>query len=173
MNDDPEGAAFTSAQLRQLVGLVFKRPCLLRLLAERCDLDDDFDRHLLCIEFPYAIAYDEVMRRHDGDPSGVEYRRSDRNSWAFVLPDASEPGCHRIQYFDEHGFSSHHGCETVERAVDTMVSEGFCVRDDGALDRVGSCATFKRGTEVAGLIQLLNRKVISMAEFNERRALLA
>jgi len=167
-----EEPTFTQAQLTRLESLEFKRPCLVRLLAERCDLADEFHRHLLSIEFDPAVSYDLVMRAHGGDPSGVEYRRDDRESWAFVLPDASQPGMHRIQYFDQHGFSSHHPCESVAKAADTMVTEGFRVRDDGALDRIGCLASFKRGTEVASLIQLLNRSVITMSEFNERRALL-
>lgn len=167
MTDEPP---FTQAQLTLLQSLEFKRSSLVRLLAERCDLADEFHRYLLSIEFAPAVAYDQVMRAHGGDPSGVEYRREDRESWAFVLPDASQPGMHRIQYFDEHGFSSHHPCDSVATAVDTMVSEGFQVRDDGALDRIGCLASFNLGMETASLIQLLNRNAITMSEFNERRA---
>lgn len=46
------------------------------------------------IQEPFA----RIMERHTGDPSGVEHKHKAREQWAFVLPDASEPGRWRIQY---------------------------------------------------------------------------
>jgi hypothetical protein len=39
-------------------------------------------------------AYCHIMARHDGDPSGIEFRHVAFLRWAIVLPDASGAGAH-------------------------------------------------------------------------------
>lgn len=158
---------FSQAELEQLQGLSFKRKGIERLLSDRSDLECEFHRYLLRMAAPNAIAYDRIMRKFDGDPSGVEFKAGSRDAWAFILPDASEPGRMRVQYFDRSSFFSHHPYDTVAECVDNMVSEGYVLEDAGALDRVSDSAEWRRGVEVAGLIQRLNAKQITHQEFND------
>lgn len=157
----------TEADLQKLRDLPYKTPFLERLLAERCSLDDDFHQHLLQITAPKAMAYNAIMVRFNGDPSGIEFSTKDRQKWAFVLPDASEPGRHRIQYFDERSFFSHHPYDTVTEAVLAMVTEGYEIEDAGALDRVSATETWRKGTAVAAIKMKLDRGLISWKEFTE------
>lgn len=163
---------FTHGQLAALSALEYKTPYLERLLAERADLDDDFCRHLFEITEDEALAYNRVMCAHDGDPSGVEHKHHERRSWAFVLPDASEPGKHRVQYFDHRGFYSHQPYDSMAQAAQAMVAEGYHMADPGALDRLAGTQEWLRGTEVAALVQLVNARRITLTEFNERVAAL-
>ncbi len=158
---------FTQAELDQLRALEFKRPYLVHLLSKERNLSNEFHRYLLRNAAPGAILFDTIMRRFGADPSGVEFRNKSRDAWAFVLPDASEPGRHRVQYFDRTGFFSHHPENTVAACVDTMVSDGYVVEDAGALDRLSVTDDWRRGTEVAGLMQRLNSRQITFAEFRE------
>lgn len=153
--------------LQQLRDLPYKTPYLTRLLEERASLEDDFHQHLLQIATPRALSYNEIMVRFNGDPSGVEFTQKDRQQWAFVLPDASEPGRHRVQYFDERSFFSHHPYDTVAEAVLAMVEEGYVNEDQGALDRVSVTETWRKGTAVAAIKTQLDRGLISWKEFCE------
>lgn len=78
--------------------------------------------------------YGEIMRRHAGDPSGIEFRHVSYLRWAIVLPDASEPGKTRIQFFTPSGFDIHRTFATLEEAVEQMVSEGYVVEQPRMLD---------------------------------------
>jgi hypothetical protein len=160
---------FSADELSELEGLVYRRPHLERLLEMRADLSDGFHRYLLRNAAPDAIAYNRIMCRFDGDPSGVEFKSSSRAAWAFVLPDASEIGKQRVQYFDGDGFFSHSPYATVDECVDAMVSEGYVLEDVGALDTMSQSDRWSRGVEVARLMQLLNSKQITFREFCELR----
>lgn len=83
-------------------------------------------------------AYCHIMARHDGDPSGIEFRHVSFLRWAIVLPDASEPGRTRIQYFTPSGFDRHRSFSTLEEAVEEMVSEGFVVEQPRMLDSLAA-----------------------------------
>lgn len=155
----------TQADLDQLRALQYKTSCLERLLEERCDLEDDFHQHLLALAIPNAVVYNDIMQRFEGDPSGVEFKSKSGTQWAFVLPDASEPGRHRIQYFDERSFFSHHSYSIVADAVKAMISEGYCEEDAGALDRNQTTETWRKGTAVAALKMQLDRGKLSWTEF--------
>ncbi len=78
--------------------------------------------------------YCHIMARHDGDPRGIEFRHVAFLRWAIVLPDASEPGRTRIQYFTPSGFDRHRSFATLEEAVEEMVSEGYVVEQPRMLD---------------------------------------
>lgn len=99
-------------------------------------LEDGFGKHLRECSRPSQICFVQIMTRHKGSPCGVEFRHyKDVNRWAFVLPDASQPG-YRMQYFDDRGFSGHAHFKDIESAVDEMVSMGYRLEDAGALDRL-------------------------------------
>lgn len=157
----------TQADLDLLNSLPYKTPSLVRLLEERCDLNDEFHQHLLELTMPGAVAYNDIMVRFDGNPSGIEFKSRSSNQWAFVLPDASEPGKQRIQYFDDRSFFSHHPYSTIAEAVMAMVSEGYREEDSGALDRVSATETWRKGTAVAALKMKLDRGLIDWKAFLE------
>lgn len=164
MNQD----LFTQAQLDTLLQLKYKTPYLQHLLETKSDLSDGFTRHVLSLSFDDAVTFDCIMCEYNGDPSGVEFVSSKRDMWAFVLPDMSSPGKHRIQYFDARGFCSHATFDTTHEAVHTMVREGYCVPDPGALDRLSTTDSWHRGTQVAALLMEHNCGRISYTDFIER-----
>jgi len=159
---------FSEADMEALRGLTFKRPSIARLLERGTSLECEFDRYLLSQAAPRAFTYDAIMRKFNGDPSGVEFKDGKRDAWAFILPDASEQGRMRVQYFDRSSFFSHHPYDTVAECMDALVAEGYTLEDAGALDRLSDTDEWRRGVEVSGLIQKLNAKEITHEEFNRR-----
>lgn len=105
---------------------------------------EKFSRRLREHSRPKQICFVQIMQRHNGDPSGVEFRYRTELRWSFVLPDASQAG-YRLQLFDEMGFSGHSHFETLEEAVDEMVTRGFCIEDAGALDRIAGTPRWAEG----------------------------
>ena len=169
MTTDSHPQRFTPKHLQVLQQLQYKPTSLVRLLSERVDLGDDFHRHLLRIALPPAMRFDRMMRATGGNPIGREYKHRHREAWAFVLRDAGEAGAWRIQYFDRNAFSGHFVWQTMLDAAEALVSEGFTKPDDGVLDRLSGTAQWERGMYAAALIQLYNRKLITMDELHARR----
>jgi len=100
-----------------------------------------------------------------GDISdGVILRHKSSARWAFMLPDMTEPGRWRVQYFDESGFTGHRVRDTKQDIVEDTVREGFTVPDHEALDRLQSTQRFQRGNFIAGLIFQVNLGGISKTE---------
>ena len=132
------------------------------------DMDDDFYEHLLESEQPTQDAYAAIMAAHNGLPLGVEHKHKDREAWAFVLPDASQPGAYRVQYFDEHGFTSHQSEQSLEEVVEEMARGGYTVEDRDALPRVSATETWSKGMAQLEWLQKLNNSEISYSEYLER-----
>ncbi len=133
--------------------------------------DKEFIAHLFELALPQQRAYNAVMERHSGNPVGVEYRHKNKStSWAFVLPDASEPGRHRVQYFDEHGFFSHHAEDTLEDAVQEMVRNGYVTEEKGVLSRVSKTEVWRRGMERCFLMMQVGQGKITYAEYLAKAA---
>lgn len=160
---------FTGAHLANLQSLQYKTPYMARILQERAKLSDPFHRHLLAISYRQAVAYDQVLSTHGGNPSGIEFRSTARQAWAFVLPDASSTGKHRIQYFDANGFLSHASYPSVPAAVEEMLREGYRIADPGALDRLSTTDAWRRGAEAAALLMDHNAGRISFQQFIDFR----
>lgn len=99
--------------------------------------------------------------------AGAIVRQQSGERWAFLLPDMTEPGRWRMQYFDAHGFSGHGIYDTPEQLAGAAFAEGFRMRDDGALDRVQALASFQRGNYAADLIRLVNLGQIQFADVNK------
>lgn len=158
--------------LKVLRALPYQTPPLRQFFAEGVDLDDPFEQHLLDLAVPPALAYNRIMVAYNGNPSGVEFKHHERDSWAFVLPDAAESGHSRIQYFDRNGFISHRSIDTLEMAVVDMVVERYTVDAPGTLDRLAATTQWRRGMAVAYLIQELGAGLITHQEFIRRQALL-
>ena len=114
---------------------------------------------------PKQIAYDAIMTAHNGDPTGVEHHNH-KGRYGFVLADASIPGKHRIQLFDQHGFISHETYDTLEEAVFEMASQGYTQEEIGALSRLSKTASWQKGMQVQGLMQQYNAGEITYRELD-------
>ena len=125
------------------------------------DIPDEFARHLREVVRPLQIAYQRLMSAYDGHPAGVECRLTNRDSWAFVLPDTSAAKAWRIQQFDQDGFVGHLCFDTFEEAVEDMLRMGYCVPDAGALDRIGSTDRWAIGVQRAAIMQKHQQGLIS------------
>lgn len=121
---------------------------------------NDFQAHLACIRAESA-----ARKAALGDMSqGGILKQATSERWAFVLPDVSEPGKWRIQYFDTRGFSGHSVYNTADECVDSALASGFALRDDQALDRAQQLASFWRGNYAADLIQRINSGAMTHAQ---------
>lgn len=160
---------FTEIDLAALRVLPFKTSSLSSWLSRNPSplLGPSSDRFVLRMLRPAAIAFNELMSRHSGDPSGVEFRAGEAERWAFVLPDASQPSMYRVQVFDPRGFLSHHTEGSLAACVETMVREGYRTEDAGALDRLARTPEWLRGVEVLALVQRLNAGALSFKGFKE------
>ncbi|BFG80864.1 hypothetical protein PTKU46_88980 [Paraburkholderia terrae] len=125
------------------------------------DIHDDFARHLRELVRPLQIAYQRLMSAYGGQPAGVECRLTNRDAWAFVLPDASDEMAWRIQQFDQDGFIGHLCFDTLEEAVEDMLRMGYTVPDAGALDRIGSTDRWAIGVQRAAIMQKHQQGLIS------------
>ena len=88
-----------------------------------------------------------------GDISdGVVLRHRKSERWAFLLPDATESGRWRAQYFDTDGFFGHSTRDTEMEIIEEAVGQGFVVRDQSALERLQDTKRFQRGNFVSNLL---------------------
>ncbi|WP_236027663.1 hypothetical protein [Burkholderia aenigmatica] len=110
------------------------------------------------------IAYQAIMSRYNGEPIGIECRQSDRDSWAFVLPEASGGLPWRIQQFDRDGFVGHLCFDSVPEAVEAMLDMGYRTIDEGALDQVASTDRWALGVRRSAIMQRHQEGKISYAQ---------
>lgn len=128
-----------------------------------------FAKHLREIARPVQIAYQILMTLGNGNPIGIEVKMNDRDSWAFVLPEVSDSEfTHRIQYFDQDGFSGHFCYKSLQNAVEALVKEKYRVIDVGALDRCSVTERWALGVKRSEIRTLFNCGKISMEEMFER-----
>jgi hypothetical protein len=137
------------------------------------DDPDPFVKHLYETAEVCDVPFSAIMAKYEGNPSGVEYRQEDGQRWAFVLPDASEPGRFRVQYFDEKGFSGHYAHNDLVSAVEDMVRSGYRVEDIGALDRLSTTNLWAAGIETSDLITRLNMGKIDFKEYATQQQAIA
>lgn len=164
---DTQATEFSAAQMQAFIALPYKRPETERLLRERGDFTDPFQAHLLRLSYEKSVVYSAIMVEFAGSPLWVEFKHKNSARWAFVLPDLYEDGRFRVQFFDEDGMIRHHGANSLQEAVETMVSEGFQTSDRGRLDVLSPTNRWKRGTELAGLIMKLNTRQITHEQFGD------
>jgi len=136
------------------------------------DLPRDFARHLRDVARPLQIAYQRLMSAFDGRPTGVECRMKDRDSWAFVLPDASGAKGWRVQQFDLDGFVGHLCFDSVEEAVEDMLRMGYTVTECGALDRIASTSRWTRGVRRSAVMQRHQEGLVTYRQMIEEMAAL-
>lgn len=158
MSVHPDVAEATSFQ--------YKTTGLVHLLkGTRLDENDEFLLYCLAQALPDAKAYNSIMLEHDGDCAGVEYKQTDREKYAFVLPDASRQGKWRVSFFDRQGFSYHEVADTSAAATEDMVRLGFTQKVVGSLDKLAATREWALGTDCADLLYRLNAKELTYAEF--------
>jgi hypothetical protein len=116
-------------------------------------LPREFARLLRESSRPLQIAYQRLMASYGGQPVGVECRVEERDSWAFVLPDACGDKPWRIQQFDPDGFVGHLCLGELDEAVEEMLRMGYQIPDPGALDRVASTSRWSLGVRRAAIMQ--------------------
>lgn len=105
-----------------------------------------------------------------GARDGLELVSDSGKRWALLLPDMTEAGRWRLQYFDERGFSGHGIYDTEGQLLEAAWSAGFTQRAPGALDRLAQLASFQRGNFAADLIRRMNLREISFGQANEQLA---
>lgn len=101
---------------------------------------------------------------------GLELVSDSGKRWAFLLPDMTQAGRWRLQYFDERGFSGHGIYDSEEQLLEAAWAAGFTQPAPGALDRLAQLASFQRGNFAADLIRRMNLREISFEQANERLA---
>tara|TARA_R110002051_G_scaffold321867_1_gene410787 strand:- start:1137 stop:1562 length:426 start_codon:yes stop_codon:yes gene_type:complete len=94
--------------------------------------------------------------RHIANPVGVQLKSPLSERYTVILPDASEPGYFRLQYFDASGFSGHSTFNTSEQALHEATVEGFTEDAPGALERLSTTETWRLGVEAQGYRDLYN-----------------
>ena len=113
------------------------------------------------------IAYQRIMAQYGGKPVGVECRMKDRESWAFVLPEASSEKPWRIQQFDNDGFIGHLCFDSVPEAVEEMLRMGYQTVDVGALDRIAATDRWALGVRRSAIMQRHQQGLISYPQMVE------
>lgn len=130
-------------------------------------IPDDFARFLRKEARPLQIAYQRLMSQYGGQPIGIECRSTNRESWAFVLPDMSGDKPWRIQQFDVDSFVGHLCFSSIEEAVEDMLRMGYLIVDSGALDRVAATDRWALGVRRAAIMQRHQEGLISYAQMVE------
>jgi hypothetical protein len=104
---------------------------------------------------------EEISKETNEVPLGVELRNFDEQ-YAIIVEDADEVGKARAVYFDCDGFFGH---STHNYAIDVLkelVSEGFYLRSDGALEEFSQSPVWMVGNEKLGLIASYNAHRIAL-----------
>ena len=105
-----------------------------------------------------AKAAEALLKANGGQYIGMEVKNAERDQWAFILPDASEPGKFRSQRFDARGFFSHSTQDTEQQVLDELVADGFTEHAPGALDRLSSTPQWTAGMEATAAVQKFNQE---------------
>lgn len=138
-----------------------------RVRVSHLRVDPNFARLLRDGARCMQIAYQRLMAQYGGKPIGIECRKKDRDSWAFVLPEASGDKPWRIQQFDQDGFIGHLCFDSIPEAIEEMLRMGYQVVDAGALDRIASTDRWALGVRRAGIMQRHQEGEISYSQMVE------
>ena len=138
-----------------------------RVRVSHLRLDANFARLLREGARGIQIAYQRIMAGYGGCPIGIECRLKDRDSWAFVLPEASGDKPLRVQQFDQDGFIGHLCFDSIPEAVEEMLRMGYQFVDVGALDRIAATDRWALGVRRAGIMQRHQEGQISYSQMVE------
>jgi hypothetical protein len=128
---------------------------------------DPFVQNLFEISEQHDRPFREIMGRHNGNPTGVEFSNKEGTQWAFVLEDAGKPGRFRLQNFDKSGFIGHYTRDTLQEVVEEMIKMGYVTEDASALDRFAPTVEWEMGQEIADLHRQLGFRQINFSQFVE------
>lgn len=112
-------------------------------------------------------AKEACKARHSANPVGVQLKSPLSERYTVILPDASEPGLFRLQYFDASGFSGHSTYNTAEQALHEAIVEGLTEDAPGALERLSVTGTWRLGVEAQGYRDLFNAGRMSFEDMLE------
>lgn len=101
---------------------------------------------------------------------GLELANNSGRRWAFLLPDMTQPGRWRLQYFDERGFSGHAIYDSEAQLLEAAWAEGYRCPAPGALDQVAQTPAFQRGNFAADLIRRINLRELTNEQANQELA---
>lgn len=101
---------------------------------------------------------------------GLELGSDSGKRWAFLLPDMTQPGSWRLQYFDERGFSGHAIYDSEVQLLEAAWAEGFRSPAPGALDLIAKTPAFQRGNFAADLIRRINLRELTHEQANRELA---
>lgn len=108
-----------------------------------------------------------LLDAHNNDLQGVEFMSSDGSRFALFLPDASQQGQVRVQFFDRQGFSGHCTRKNYSECVDEAFGCGIMVETQGNLDAFSKMPEFIAGNERASRMAQLNAGQLTWKEFGQ------
>jgi hypothetical protein len=93
---------------------------------------------------PAAAAVRPHLLRTAPDLLGRELRQPDRDLWAAILPNPSNPAVpYKVQYFAPFGLAGHQVHPTPAAALVAALAKGFTEPDPGALNRLAHSAAWQ------------------------------
>lgn len=96
---------------------------------------------------------------------GMIMQNGSGDSWALILPDASEPGRFRYSAFRNIGWMSHFSCDTLDEAVLEAFKSGFTqVAPRDTLDKLSATLEWKKGCERLVHIEAHQRGSLTYSE---------
>ncbi len=113
------------------------------------------------------IAWHAILSACDGNLIGMELRQVTREQFALILPDPTEPGRFRAQFYDCRGFYGHITRDTPCDVLHEIVGDGFQRLARGALNALSQTATWQRGSLITNLIAAVNQGRISFSDMLE------
>lgn len=101
---------------------------------------------------------------------GMIVQNGSGDSWALILPDASEPGRFRYSVFRSIGWMSHYTTDTLDEVVLEAYLSGFTqIGPPDTLDKLSATPEWKKGCERLAFIEAHNRGTLGyeamLAEF--------
>lgn len=100
---------------------------------------------------------------------GMIVQNGSGDSWALILPDASEPGRFRYSSFRNIGWTSHYTTDTIDLAVLEAFKSGFTqVAPRDTLEKISGTLEWKKGSERLVHIEAHQRGSLKWSEMIEK-----
>ncbi|AJY53200.1 hypothetical protein [Halomonas sp. KO116] len=106
---------------------------------------------------------DACWERHSGNPIGVQLKTT-TDLYAVILPDATEPGHYRAQFFDEKGFSGHSTYATPEQVLKDLISTGYVLTAKNALETLSTQESWRLGVQAQEYRDLFHYGKLTFSE---------
>lgn len=136
-----------------------------------CHLEKTLIREIEVRHKRLQVVYAEL----DKIGPGMIVQNESGDSWAMILPDASEPGRYRYSSFRHIGWTGHYTTDTIDEAVLEAYKSGFTqVSPSDTLDKLSGTTDWKKGCERLIHIEAHQRGLLSwndmIAEFEKIEA---